>query len=183
MLKCLNQVPCRRVSTIINKMGPIVGDLYRPGPGLVPPGHRGAQQQTFAKFHSARTKPLLEPCPCWKYLLALSQLSANIIKDRSMVIKDAYSCPSVIEDKLDKCPNFTSMYLQCLNTRLAKCLDRVLIVEALAGAFNREKVPGPEHCETSRRFIDSSTPLVTAEKRSSGVSPVIVSDFRGVVNS
>ena len=74
-----------------------------------------------------------------------------------MVIKDAYSCPSVIEDKLDKCPNFTSMYLLCLNTRLAKCLDRVLIVEALAGAFNREKVPGPEHCETSRRFIDSST--------------------------
>ena len=100
-----------------------------------------------------------------------------------MVIKDAYSCPSVIEDKLDKCPNFTSMYLLCLNTRLAKCLDRVLIVEALAGAFNREKVPGPEHCETSRRFIDSSTALVTAEKRSSGVSPVIVSDFRGVVNS
>ena len=53
----------------------------------------------------------------------------------------------------------------------------------LAGASNREKVPGPEHCETSLREGSLTALLVTVEKRSSGVSPVIVSDFRGVVNS
>ena len=37
-----------------------------------------------------------------------------------------------------KCPNFTSTY-HGVNTRLAKCLNSVLNVKALVGAFNQEK--------------------------------------------
>ena len=47
--------------------------------------------------------------------------------------------------------------LACLNARLAKCLNKFLIVKALVNKDKALVGAFSGHYETSRRFVDSST--------------------------